>query len=437
MRETKQSASLASAARPGQRLAQGAPAAVFHGNIQAMGKKTLDHRPQSATETSRDVLARLEAHHCRRRQQLPTVTVLAGPSATAYRAWTQWNARARRSGAVWSSDRADTCLDVWLAALRAGGDVLLRAPTQDGISGADEDILAQLPPWLRERRAERAARVSDVAVALARQPPDDAPWGEARTFAWLLTRLSAETLPGLLIVVARETRSAAPLEMAARIAEQAPRLPLAVAIATDRYDRYLETAPESRYKAILREGVVRLAAPSQERLQDWFVRQALGSDPDPRPLIAVLARHGAAPTVLREAVSLLRCLHARATPEDSAAARSQAERFLFRLLESIPELAGRFRLNAQLAIPFGNRPLEVDLLADPPGVAVEIDGYHHFQDAARYRRDRRKDLALQQQGLLVLRFLAEDVVSDLESILDTLRHALQHPTILPARRPPE
>ena len=45
-----------------------------------------------------------------------------------------------------------------------------------------------------------------------------------------------------------------------------------------------------------------------------------------------------------------------------------------------------------------------------PGLAVEIDGYYHFQDADAYRRDRRKDLELQKRGFLVVRVLAEDVV---------------------------
>ena len=45
-------------------------------------------------------------------------------------------------------------------------------------------------------------------------------------------------------------------------------------------------------------------------------------------------------------------------------------------------------------------------------IAIEIDGYHHFADAERYRRDRRKDLLLQSHGLLVIRLLAEDVMRD-------------------------
>jgi very-short-patch-repair endonuclease len=42
----------------------------------------------------------------------------------------------------------------------------------------------------------------------------------------------------------------------------------------------------------------------------------------------------------------------------------------------------------------------------------------------QYRRDRRKDWLYQRHGYLVLRFLAEDVVDDLESILATIVEAV-------------
>ncbi len=66
----------------------------------------------------------------------------------------------------------------------------------------------------------------------------------------------------------------------------------------------------------------------------------------------------------------------------------------------------------------------MDLLARRLFIAVEIDGYHHFQDPEVYRRDRRKDLALQRHGYVVLRFLAQDVVARLEEILDTISEVI-------------
>ena len=85
---------------------------------------------------------------------------------------------------------------------------------------------------------------------------------------------------------------------------------------------------------------------------------------------------------------------------------------MLRALEATPATAGRFELNARLSVRFGGTAAEVDLLARAEGVAVEIDGVFHFDDAGDYRRDRRKDLLLQLQGLIVVRVLAEDVMQD-------------------------
>ena len=53
--------------------------------------------------------------------------------------------------------------------------------------------------------------------------------------------------------------------------------------------------------------------------------------------------------------------------------------------------------------------MEVDLLCAEARLAVELDGPQHLADPEAYRRDRRKDAALQEHGYFVLRFLAEDV----------------------------
>jgi very-short-patch-repair endonuclease len=45
---------------------------------------------------------------------------------------------------------------------------------------------------------------------------------------------------------------------------------------------------------------------------------------------------------------------------------------------------------------------------------------------AAYRRDRRKDRLLQENGYLVLRFLAEDVAKDLDAVLDAILRSLVH-----------
>jgi superfamily II DNA or RNA helicase len=119
---------------------------------------------------------------------------------------------------------------------------------------------------------------------------------------------------------------------------------------------------------------------------------------------------------------------ARTVPPDAegaARARSATEAFLFRRLETLPATKGRFALNATLPIAFDSQGhLEVDLLCADARVAVELDGAQHLGDPISYRRDRRKDLLLQENGCVVLRFLAEDVGKDLDLVLDTISRSL-------------
>jgi len=108
-------------------------------------------------------------------------------------------------------------------------------------------------------------------------------------------------------------------------------------------------------------------------------------------------------------------------------ARSATEAFLCRRLETLPETAGRFRLNVELPIPFdGWGRMEVDLLCAEARVAVELDGAQHLADPDAYRRDRRKDLLLQENGYFVLRFLAEDLGTHLDDVLDAILRTLVH-----------
>ena len=106
-------------------------------------------------------------------------------------------------------------------------------------------------------------------------------------------------------------------------------------------------------------------------------------------------------------------------------ARSSSEAFLYRRLESLTEMKGRFQLNVELPIPFGGMgSMEVDLLCSDARIAIEIDGAQHFSDMNAYRSDRRKDVLLQENGYMVLRFLAEDIGKHLDDILDCILRAL-------------
>ena len=132
-------------------------------------------------------------------------------------------------------------------------------------------------------------------------------------------------------------------------------------------------------------------------------------------------------------------VHVARTPganaEGEARARSASEAFLFRRLQTLPATTGRFRLNAELPISFdGNGKMEVDLLCAETGVAIELDGAQHLADAEAYRRDRRKDALLQQNGYFVLRFLAEDAGKRLDQVLDSILAALVHRENRPKRK---
>ncbi len=117
------------------------------------------------------------------------------------------------------------------------------------------------------------------------------------------------------------------------------------------------------------------------------------------------------------------------TDEGMFRARSATEAFLYRRLETLPETAGRFRLNTALPIPFDDTgELEVDLLCADARLAIELDGTQHLDGEEAYRRDRRKDQFLQEHGYFVLRFLAADVGRRLDAVLDTiLRHVIAPP----------
>jgi superfamily II DNA or RNA helicase len=115
--------------------------------------------------------------------------------------------------------------------------------------------------------------------------------------------------------------------------------------------------------------------------------------------------------------------------EGAERARSATEAFLSRRLDTLTPTKGRFAVNATLPIAFdGTSSMEVDLLCTDARVAVELDGAQHLADPAAYRRDRRKDLLLQENGYIVLRFLAEDVGKELDTVLDTILRALSHRT---------
>jgi very-short-patch-repair endonuclease len=108
-------------------------------------------------------------------------------------------------------------------------------------------------------------------------------------------------------------------------------------------------------------------------------------------------------------------------------ARSTREAFSDRRLESLPETAGRFRLNVELPTPFDESGrMEVDLLSASVRVVIELDGAQRRAEVEAYRSDRRKDALLQQNGYFVLHSLAADAGKQLDCVLDTILATLVH-----------
>ena len=161
----------------------------------------------------------------------------------------------------------------------------------------------------------------------------------------------------------------------------------------------------------------------------WPADVPLPIDPEWKSQYAASVRRLVRDGVDSPLASLFVDVAVKPPPNDEGAnrARSASEAFLYRRLETLAATNGKFRLNAELPIPFdGWGRMEVDLLCAPSRIAIELDGGQHLGDTDAYRRDRRKDALLQENGYLVLRFLTEDVGKHLDQVLDGIFRALSH-----------
>jgi len=355
-------------------------------------------------------------HHAQRRQRgIPTISVLVGDGAAAYHAWLKHGLAQACPIAAWSTESKLPLFETWIGILvtRCGlRDRILRylALHADEPLDAIESRIANstqhsfdiywqsllLPKstdWIKlvlEQTDDCRTKAAELALRLAhnlRQQHDST----ASAMATFLTLYEPHELPGVWVPThapgdprSKDELSREIVPLITEISEAVPSLPIAVSINGQVLEEYLRSAPESHAKALFREGVVEIAAlePAQ------FVSARPKSDS------------------ISDSV------------DDEA--RSENERFLFAQLESRPQTAGLFILNPKQEYKFGSRRLEIDLFSETYSIAVELDGFHHFQDREAYRRDRRKDLVLQKHGVFVLRFLSDDVVSELEQILTTI-----------------
>jgi very-short-patch-repair endonuclease len=412
----------------------------------------------------------LDRHEQRREAGIPTISVLRGPAGSSVGMGRRWAAGRSRSVVVpaGAEPTPEALVDAWVDTLAGARDL-----SQDAIAWLarrlDRPALELGPAIGRKTPYEREAFLDAVLPCgsatsveaagrwlLARSADNARPPGLAARLGVVLAASQGEGLSGVECVVKAlhqlVPQGAAPVLLVvrpatahdprtwidlavkslARLAEVEPRLTLLLAIEPEVLAAYQTLASESRAQALIRAGIVDIAAlsgPEITRRLDAVVPGAsdrlagsirrLAADGAPEGLVDLFceaARAGAEAAPGRELAL---------DPEHDDRARSAAERFLFERLETLPQTTGRFALNAQLAIPFGPaHTMEVDLLARDLDLAIEIDGYYHFRDADAYRRDRRKDLELQKRGFLVVRVLAEDVVARLEAVLDLILAAV-------------
>jgi hypothetical protein len=133
----------------------------------------------------------------------------------------------------------------------------------------------------------------------------------------------------------------------------------------------------------------------------WPAEVPLPSDPTWKADYAASVRRLVLDGVDTYLASLFVNVATKFSPDDEGErrARSATEAFLYRRLETLAQTKGRFRLNVELPIAFdGWGRMEVDLLCVGNHIAIELDGPQHLGNADAYRRDRRKDMMLQQHG---------------------------------------
>lgn len=381
-----------------------------------------------------DTATILDRHALRRTTGIPTVSLLVGPIGAGGGAWRRWSAAKGRSVVVAKGNLFPYA--EWVRSITEKIDLPVAA-VQCLAQRAERDPDEFLAAWQAKTRTDcerfwntLAPKVDDellhaVAMLLVGR---GSPSAVAASLSDLgerivptIARLAPlATWPSILFLTGSVDDLVSVGDVAVNWAMRVPALSIAAAVPAGVWEQYLNTAPESRAKALLREGVFAVPLMDERTVEQTLTEAgAIGS------AVAVIAANGVDAALLETTVATLR---ATASPPTNQAeddrARSAAERFLFEFLESLPETAGRFELNAALDFRFGPRPAEVDLLCRSPRIAVEVDGYFHFLAPDAYRRDRAKDWELQRRGFLVLRFLAEDVIPQLDIIRDRILEAL-------------
>ncbi|WP_338273751.1 endonuclease domain-containing protein [Corallococcus caeni] len=382
------------------------------------------------------LLDALDRQARRRAEGIATLSVLEGPEALGGTLWNRWAARHARTVVEVSGEDPHAAALGWARALAATRDL-----------GADAEALATFSltaanprhtPVFRGKTAHERRVLLDALPPPALLP--DATWALCRELVIHREAVEPGALPdavrralqknlgaGLRALHALVPPGKAPVAwvpagpapslpglcVAEKLSNAVPALAVACAVSSEALGAFL-AGGETRLKALVREGVLEVPEP------------ASGAEGAVATL-RKLERAGATEAQRVSAAEVALAVLTGAGEAGADRARSKAEAYLRDRLEEHAGTVGLFELNARLH-PEDKRSWEVDLLCRSLRIAVEIDGYHHFQEPERFRRDRRKDLDLQREGYWVYRLLATDVLSQLEHILHTLD------TLIEARR---
>lgn len=327
--------------------------------------------------------AHLDRHQVRRRQGLPTLSLLVGSAETVLGGWRAWAKAERRAVVpVFEPSVADAVLP-WFQPPHADAGGRLAEPVWIGCAILGSEIPDPALPAL---------------ILVCTEPVGD-------TWRAMLDQ------PHALSVFVEEL---------AQLSGRVPSLPLALAVPNGIHGRLRQGLSSDRLRSWLDEALVTLPEPARPP-DGKRVDLSPPSHPSPQSL-TYLARLGADPAILAEFQTAL----SGPGPDATDKARSRAEALLYLSLDLHPETRGRFRLNQRLPILPDGATLEIDLFAVSLSLAVEVDGVHHLASPDQYRLDRRKDYALQRHGCMITRVLAADVFDRLEDCIGLVVAAARH-----------
>lgn len=335
---------------------------------------------------------RLELGQLQRAQGQVVLTVLAGEPQRGAAQWRAWAAQHRMLTLETEADDEAAAVAELVAAvpwLRALPGARARLAALAGVEPAELTAAVQargdheLARWLDELSGdEPVARTAAWLLLATRDGPS--PWTRAPLPpAQLLVALAKLAAPISLLWRAPQPTPAHWLARALRaaggLAMHAPGLAIAVAAPPPAVAEAARALAGSALGSLLHGGLVPIDDEPQDRAASAVGEPRRQEPSEERPL-------------------------PRGEP------RSRAEATLYQALERDPRTRGRFALNQRLEL--AGATAEIDLLAPAARLAIEVDGWYHFREPERYRRDRTKDVRLQRGAYFVMRFLAEDVDGD-------------------------